>query len=124
MFYFKKINLTSINLVVMKEEFEIFCVLFFIRWTNIGLLLPGRTHKDVMNYCKTSYMRYKMSNRGVDPFANKRPRSKSSTASSSASASKKKNIIQEESTSKIPKNQLDGEKSGKLDLHLSLKTPN
>ncbi|KAK9227955.1 hypothetical protein WN944_020901 [Citrus x changshan-huyou] len=94
------------------------------KWTNIGLLLPGRTHKDVMNYCKTSYMRYKMSNRGVDPFANKRPRSKSSTASSSASASKKKNIIQEESTSKIPKNQLDGEKSGKLDLHLSLKTPN
>ncbi|ESR38656.1 hypothetical protein CICLE_v10027194mg, partial [Citrus x clementina] len=94
------------------------------KWTNIGLLLPGRTHKDVMNYCKTSYMRYKMSNRGVDPFANKRPRRKSSTASSSASASKKKNIIQEESTSKIPKNQLDGEKSGKLDLHLSLKTPN
>lgn len=66
MFYLKKINLTSINLVVMKEEFEIYCVLFFIRWTNIGLLLPGRTHKDVMNYCKTSYMRNKMSNRGVD----------------------------------------------------------
>lgn len=113
----------------MKEEFEIYCVLFFIRWTNIALLLPGRTHKDVVNYCKTSHMRYKMSNRGVDPFANKRPRRKSSTASSSASVSasasaSKKKIIQEESTSKIQKNQLDGERSGELNLQLSLRSPN
>lgn len=111
----------------MKEVFEIYCVLFFIRWTNIALLLPGRTHKDVVNYCKTSHMRYKMSNRGVDPFANKRPRRKSSTASSSASVSasaSKKKIIQEESKSKIQKNQLDGEKSGELNLQLSLRSPN
>lgn len=107
----------------MEEEFDIYLLCFvLIRWTNIALLLPGRTHKDVMNYCKTSHMRCKMSNRGVDPFANKRPRRKSSTASSSASASasKKKKTIQEESTSKIQKNQLNGE----LNLHLSLKTPN